>query len=80
MIAKLLSRAGFSDVTGFWSGAEIDFPVSMGDYKFADTPRDPVILHLSKIPLTGDPSMSAREQARQRGAQPCRPNRHRYDR
>ena len=55
--------AGFSDVTGFWSGAEIDFPVSMGSYKFADTPSDPVILHLSKIPLTGDPSMSAREQA-----------------
>ncbi|UJW84426.1 NAD(P)-binding protein [Devosia sp. SL43] len=55
--------AGISDVTGFWGGAEIDFPVSMGDYKFADTPSDPIILHLSKIPLTGDPAMSAREQA-----------------
>lgn len=55
--------AGFSDPGGFWSGAEIDFPVSMGDYKFADVPADPVILHLSKIPLTGDATMSAREQA-----------------
>jgi spermidine dehydrogenase len=55
--------AGISDPTGFWGGAEIDFPVSMGDYQFAQTPADPIILHLSKIPLTGDPSMSAREQA-----------------
>jgi len=55
--------AGFSDVTGFWGGAEIDFPVSMGDYQFTDVPADPVLLHLSKIPLTGDPSMTAREQA-----------------
>lgn len=55
--------AGISDPSGFWGGAEIDFPVSMGDYQFAQTPADPIILHLSKIPLTGDPSMSAREQA-----------------
>lgn len=55
--------AGFSDPTGFWKGAEIDFPVSMGSYRFAREPSDPIILHLSKIPLTGDPSMSAREQA-----------------
>jgi spermidine dehydrogenase len=55
--------AGFSEVTGFWGGAEIDFPVSMGSYKFADTPSDPVILHLSKIPVTGDATLSPREQA-----------------
>jgi spermidine dehydrogenase len=55
--------AGFSDPGGFWKGVEIDFPVSMGDYKFADVPADPVVLHLSKIPLTGDATMSAREQA-----------------
>ena len=55
--------AGIDDVTGFWNGAEIDFPVSVGDYKFADVPTDPIILHLSKIPTTADPKMSAREQA-----------------
>ncbi len=26
----------FSDPTGFWNGAEIDFPVSMGSYRFAE--------------------------------------------
>ncbi len=45
----------------FWSGFEIDFPVSMGSYRFADRPSDPVILHLSKV-LT-EPGLSSREQA-----------------
>ena len=45
----------------FWSGYEIDFPVSMGDYKFADLPSDPVILHLSKVMV--EPGLSSRDQA-----------------
>ena len=45
----------------FWSGFEIDFPVSMGDYTFADTPEDPVILHLSKVMV--EPGLPTREQA-----------------
>jgi spermidine dehydrogenase len=45
----------------FWSGFEIDFPVSMGSYRFADTPQDPVILHLSKVMVV--PGLSSREQA-----------------
>ena len=58
-----LKVAGISDPTGFWGGAEIDFPVSMGGYQFAQQPSDPIILHLSKIPLTGAPGESSREQA-----------------
>ncbi len=45
----------------FWHGFEIDFPVSMGDYTFAQTPDDPVILHLSKVMV--EPGLSSREQA-----------------
>jgi spermidine dehydrogenase len=45
----------------FWHGYEIDFPVSMGSYRFADTPQDPVILHFSKVMLDGEGS--ARDQA-----------------
>lgn len=45
----------------FWSGYEIDFPVSMGDYRFADTPDDPVVLHLSKVLV--EPGLPPREQA-----------------
>jgi spermidine dehydrogenase len=45
----------------FWSGFEIDFPVSMGSYRFADTPQDPVVLHLSKVMV--EPGLPSREQA-----------------
>jgi spermidine dehydrogenase len=45
----------------FWSGFEIDFPVSMGSYAFADVPSDPVILHLSKVMV--EPGLSSRDQA-----------------
>jgi spermidine dehydrogenase len=60
-LAKLGIRS-FECPSGFWHGASIDFPVSMGDYKFAEKPSDPVILHLSKVPLTGEPGMSTRDQ------------------
>jgi spermidine dehydrogenase len=58
-----LGVAEIADPGGFFDGAGIDFPVSMGEYKFADVPADPVLLHISAVPLTGDPKMSAREQA-----------------
>jgi spermidine dehydrogenase len=35
--------------------------VSIGDYKFADKPEDPVILHLSKVMVA--PGLSSRDQA-----------------
>jgi spermidine dehydrogenase len=56
-----LKIEGFRAKGMFWSGAEIDFPVSMGSYKFADKPSDPIILHLSKVMV--EPGLSAREQA-----------------
>jgi spermidine dehydrogenase len=56
-----LKIEGASAKGNFWSGFEIDFPVSMGDYKFADLPEDPVILHLSKVMV--EPGLSSREQA-----------------
>jgi spermidine dehydrogenase len=52
---------GISARGNFWNGAEIDFPVSLGSYRFAATPRDPVILHLSKAMVA--PGLSSREQA-----------------
>lgn len=56
-----LKIEGASARGNFWSGFEIDFPVSMGDYKFAETPDDPVILHLSKVMI--EPGLPSREQA-----------------
>ncbi|WP_055049622.1 NAD(P)-binding protein [Devosia sp. A16] len=63
---RAFKEAGISgfDAPGlFFDGASMDFPVSIGDYKFADTPDDPIVLHLSKVVVTGETGMSAREQA-----------------
>ncbi|WP_374656435.1 NAD(P)-binding protein [Dongia sp.] len=60
-LAKLGIR-GFECPSGFWHGASIDFPVSMGDYKFPQEPSEPIILHLSKVPLTGEAGISTRAQ------------------
>ena len=57
-----LEIGGFSAPKCFWDGVEIDYPVSIGNYKFADKPSDPVLLHLSKMPLSAD-GLSARDQA-----------------
>jgi spermidine dehydrogenase len=63
---KAFSRiglSGFTDPTGFWDGAFIDFPVSVGPYRFPDEPSEPILLHLPKtvIAANGD---SPREQSR----------------
>src|SRR5215468_1532935 len=47
-----LGISGFDSPSSFWLGAWIDYPVSMGRYKFADKPGDPVLLHIPKV-LTG---------------------------
>ena len=39
---------GFSSPGHYWDKAEIDFPVSMGGYRFADGPDDPLLLHVGK--------------------------------
>lgn len=55
---------GLSAVTSpgsFWIGADLDFPVSMGSYHFAQTPDDPIVLHLRRIP-GGSPDQDVREQ------------------
>jgi spermidine dehydrogenase len=58
-----LGIAGFEMPSGFWEGASIDYPVSMGDYSFAQAPGDPVLLHLSKVVVSGERGVSARDQA-----------------
>ena len=58
-----LKITGFRAPGAGWLGAEIDFPVSVGDYKFADKPADPVLLHMAKFPLSPGANMSARDQA-----------------
>ncbi len=53
---------GFESPGHYWDKAVMDFPVSMGEYKFADKPDEPMILHLGKVPAN-PASGSLREQA-----------------
>jgi spermidine dehydrogenase len=57
-----LGIAGFEAPSSFWHGAVIDFPVSMGAYRFADQPSDPVLLHLTKVVTGGEVGVSERDQ------------------
>jgi spermidine dehydrogenase len=45
----------------FWSETFIDFPVSMGRYRFAERTDEPIVLHMGAVPL--QPGLSPREQA-----------------
>lgn len=40
----------------------LDFPVSMGGYRFAEDPDQPTVLHGSFIPTAPDQGLTAREQ------------------
>lgn len=61
-LAKL-GVVGFRAPGGWWEGCWIDEPVSIGSYRFAESPSDPILLHLGKVVL-GKEGESAREQAR----------------
>jgi spermidine dehydrogenase len=47
-------NAGIHEVTnttGFYSRLKLDYPVSIGGYRFAKTPSDPTVVHLVHVPL-----------------------------
>lgn len=46
----------------YWFKAEMDFPVSLGDYKYASGPRDPALLFMVRTPCK--PGLPSREQHR----------------
>ncbi|GAB5413022.1 MAG: NAD(P)/FAD-dependent oxidoreductase [Congregibacter sp.] len=44
--------------------AMLDFPVTLGNYAFAQSPDDPVIVHMERFPHGKDAGMSTRERLR----------------
>jgi len=39
---------------GFYKQAELAYPVSLGDYKCAQTPEEPIVVHMCHVPLFTD--------------------------
>jgi spermidine dehydrogenase len=48
----------------YHSLAMLDFPVSMGDYRFAGGPDDPIIVHMERFVHSNNLGLTAREQHR----------------
>jgi spermidine dehydrogenase len=55
---------GLNVVDGFWGDVALDFPVSMGRQRFAQSPDEPILLHLGKVVVPGN-GAPARAQAAQ---------------
>jgi spermidine dehydrogenase len=64
-----LGSSGFScpGPTFWWDSVSLDWTVSLGDYQAAQSPSDPIPLHLSKVPA--QPGLSAKDQFRAGRAQ-----------
>jgi spermidine dehydrogenase len=50
--------------TGFYSVAKLDYPVSLGQYRFARTPDEPILIHLSHTPHAPQPLADRRAEVR----------------
>ncbi len=46
----------------YWVSIDLDYPVSMGSYKFPDSPEEPIVLHLPRA--VTKPGLPPREQGR----------------
>ena len=47
---------------GYWSAISLDFPVSMGKYKFPSSPEEPCIVHVQRTPCS--PGLANKDQYR----------------
>jgi spermidine dehydrogenase len=50
--------------TGFYSYLKLDYPVSLGRYRFARTPDEPILVHLTHIPRFAPDPTDRREALR----------------
>jgi spermidine dehydrogenase len=60
-------RLGVHEISGpmsFHTRVKLDYPVSLGTYRHARDPSEPMCLHLAHVPQELDPGRSARERSR----------------
>lgn len=60
-------RLGVHEITnpiGFFSRLKVDYPVSIGDYRFPSSPDEPMVLHLVHVPTVPHRGLTVREQFR----------------
>ncbi len=61
-------ECGVHEITnpmGFFSRLKLDYPVSIGDYRFPSSPDEPMVLHLVHVPTVPNQDLPRREANRQ---------------
>jgi len=57
-----LKIQGVSCPGGYFSNVELDFPVSMGDYRYSEEAEEPCLVHMQHVPCS--PGLPVRDQQR----------------
>lgn len=61
---KELGLGGFVAPGCYHINAMLDFPVDFGDYHYAKSPDDPVLVHMERFPYGDAPGLSTRDRLR----------------
>lgn len=61
---KEMGVGAFISPTSYHVNAMLDFPVSLGDYEFARTPDDPIVVHMERFPYGREVGLSKRDRLR----------------
>jgi len=61
---KELGIGAFISPSGYHTSAMLDFPVSLGEYRYAESPDDPIVLHMERFPSTMARGVSKRDRLR----------------
>ncbi|OFX05148.1 MAG: hypothetical protein A3E78_04110 [Alphaproteobacteria bacterium RIFCSPHIGHO2_12_FULL_63_12] len=64
---RAFDKAGFHRIyspSSFFEQMSLDFPVSIGEYKFAASPDDPILLHLQHVPVEPGAGLNEKDQHR----------------
>ncbi|NWG92054.1 MAG: NAD(P)-binding protein [Parvularculaceae bacterium] len=64
---RAFEKAGFHRLyapSSFCDLAALDFPVSMGDYRFSASPDEPILLHLHHVPIAPGLGLNEKDQHR----------------
>jgi spermidine dehydrogenase len=63
---KAFANLGFSNISipqpALMHSFGLDFPVSMGDYRYTQSPDEPAVIHGTYVPTAPDQGLKAREQ------------------
>jgi spermidine dehydrogenase len=61
---KRLGVHNIAQPIGFLSTVKLDYPVSLGRYRFPRDPKEPMVVHMVHVPLKPNQGLDAREQCR----------------